>query len=404
MQKKLIALAVAGIASSGAFAQMNVTVYGAIDLMIMEASGTSRGTQGQTGATESGVGISGITTATEIIRGRTTQMVNGTGRTSSVLGFKGTEDLGGGLKAHFIVESDVVADGATGQAAPTSSGTSGAGLVGNRDTSIEIEGSLGKVKFGRQKMWANDKFGLFDATGDKGAGSFTWLLLNGSNSTVNNSIKYTSPNLSGNVVTYQVAMSEDQDLVNAVAPGTLTGLSWNYDSGPVGLMVSQLIARDIYGLTANGNTLGVKMVQNHVGAAYDFGVAKLMGQYVTTRSTDSRQLTTFIDARTYNIAVTAPMGAHLFRVNYVATDDKRPNNADGRSWMLGYDYALSKRTSLYLGAANVNNSNGAQFSANADTTAAMTGVVRGSGAAGTAATAAIAGRTNAYYAGMFHKF
>mgnify|MGYP000753321305 CR=1 FL=1 len=99
------------------------------------------------------------------------------------------------------------------------------------------------------------------------------------------------------------------------------------------------------------------------------------------------------------------MGPHMVRVNYVNTNDKRVNNADASSWYLGYDYSMSKRTTAYFGAAAVSNKNGAGFSANADTTAAMTGVNRGNTTtAATLATAAASGRTSAFVAGMNHSF
>jgi len=88
------------------------------------------------------------------------------------------------------------------------------------------------------------------------------------------------------------------------------------------------------------------------------------------------------------------MGAHAFSVNYVTTDDKRIQNSDASSWYLGYDYAMSKRTTAYLGATAVSNKNGATFSA-----LALTGV----GNTGNNATTAAA-RTQALFAGMNHSF
>jgi predicted porin len=411
MQKKLIALAVAGLASTGAFAQSNVTIFGAMDLMLMQASGTSNGINGANAAAGTLTGVGGTGTAADPNRGAQTTMNTGTGRTTSHVGFRGTEDLGGGLKANFVVISTVTADGATGQAAPTASGTSGAGLFGDREAVLGLSGGFGDIRFGRQHMYQHDTFGSFDANGDKGPGSFSWLLLSGSNSRVNNAIKYTSPDMSGFKVTYQVAMSEFQDSVVAAAgqTGTISGLSLNYSGGPFAAQLGQLVHRDLYaGLAAPVRGRNLKL--NHLGMSYDFGAAKLLGNYVTTETSLGATIAGVadtirsIDATTYSLGVVVPMNAHAFKVQYVSANDKRVHNQDATSWFLGYDYTLSKRTSVYAGTAAVSNKNGAQFSANADTTAAVTGVTRGSNAVGTAATAAQGGRTSAYYVGMRHNF
>src|ERR1017187_10704872 len=92
MQKKLIALAIAGL-SSVAFAQPNVTVYGVADVSIesVGANGAKSGTS------ESGTNANLGNSA----------RVNSN---SSYIGFKGTEDLGNGLKALFQFETGFAAD------------------------------------------------------------------------------------------------------------------------------------------------------------------------------------------------------------------------------------------------------------------------------------------------------
>ncbi|MBK7685504.1 MAG: porin [Rhodocyclaceae bacterium] len=77
MQKKIIALAIAGLASSAAFAQTNVTVYGKIDMSYEHSSGTG---------------------------GSKTTGINSGGHDGSRLGFRGEEALGGGMKAIFGLE------------------------------------------------------------------------------------------------------------------------------------------------------------------------------------------------------------------------------------------------------------------------------------------------------------
>ena len=118
MQKKLIALAIAGLATAPAFAQSNVTIYGVAD------------------ATFENVKASGATTAnsddsTRLNRNRVTS-------NSSLLGFKGAEDLGNGLKAIYQFETGINADG-TGNALNGS----------QRDTFVGLTGNFGTVVLGR---------------------------------------------------------------------------------------------------------------------------------------------------------------------------------------------------------------------------------------------------------------
>jgi hypothetical protein len=88
MQKKIIALAVAGLASGAALAQTNVTIYGIADAAYVYSSGDPGNTRGVAGSP--GVGINGTNTFSGIQSG----MLSG-----SRLGFKGEEALGNGLKA-----------------------------------------------------------------------------------------------------------------------------------------------------------------------------------------------------------------------------------------------------------------------------------------------------------------
>ncbi|HPI59343.1 porin, partial [Zoogloea sp.] len=110
MQKKLIALAVAGLASTGAFAQANVTVYGVADASfdVVKISGDANNELGNT----------------------TRVSTN-----SSLLGFKGAEALGNGLTAVFQFESAV--------------GFDNAGALGaNRDSYVGLAGGFGTVVLG----------------------------------------------------------------------------------------------------------------------------------------------------------------------------------------------------------------------------------------------------------------
>jgi predicted porin len=131
MQKKLIAMAVAGLVSGAAFAQSNVTIYGVMDATYDNVSATGA-TQGSGYNYES--------------RGRTTF-------NSSYIGFKGSESIGNGLTAVFQIETGVGEDatGSFGSLTGTSSTSVLSGSTygwANRDTMVALAGGFGTVAFG----------------------------------------------------------------------------------------------------------------------------------------------------------------------------------------------------------------------------------------------------------------
>src|ERR1700690_3322756 len=132
MQKKIIALAVAsaaaGFASAPVFAQSTVSVYGVIDQAITSQSQSGRGS------------------VTSLI---------GSGYTTERLGFKGSEDMGNGLKANFTLEMGLnsangnMDNGATqGGTTPTTVGTVAQEF--QRLSTVGLSGGWGAVNFGRQ--------------------------------------------------------------------------------------------------------------------------------------------------------------------------------------------------------------------------------------------------------------
>ncbi|HOI51319.1 MAG TPA: porin, partial [Azonexus sp.] len=114
MQKKIIALAVAGLASTAAFAQSNVQIYGVVDVGYNRSSSSDTGALKSRNALDSGL------------------------QSGSRIGFRGTEDLGNGLKASFVLEYGITAD-------------TGAGLSGPaRQSFLALSNSYGTVAAGRQ--------------------------------------------------------------------------------------------------------------------------------------------------------------------------------------------------------------------------------------------------------------
>jgi predicted porin len=113
MKKALLALAVLAAFAGTASAQTNVTMYGVLDMALQhENDGVN-----STTALDSGI------------------------QSGSRLGFKGTEDLGGGLKANFDLEAGVNADTGT---------SSQGGILFGRQAWVGLSGGFGSLRLGRQ--------------------------------------------------------------------------------------------------------------------------------------------------------------------------------------------------------------------------------------------------------------
>jgi len=204
MKKSLIALAVLGSVAGMAQAQSSVTLYGLADIWV-----------GSTKAEINGVGSS-------------VTKVDGSGLATSRFGLKGSEDLGGGLKANFQLEQGFNIDTGT---AGNSTGTAGSQAF-DRQAWVGVSGGFGEVQVG--KTWssyddirssANDNFNA------NVAASFnTWV---GYTDRPVNSIKYISPTVGGFSGSVTYGLGEDK-LANANGKSSsLTSLGLQYANGPV---------------------------------------------------------------------------------------------------------------------------------------------------------------------------
>ena len=210
MQKKIIALAVAAAASSAAFAQTNVTVYGIADLgqAFVKSSGAPNGAANQS-------------------------TVGRLDNNSSYLGFKGTEDLGNGLKALFQFEVGYNADSGN-------SSTQSSGFGAGRDSFVGLTGGFGTVVAGN----LTHPIRAFGAKADlmpAGAGLGTAFSLTGKiagNATgaddrAANAIAYVSPTFSGFSGTVAYVNGEKQPAGSNTAEHTAYQVAAQYDNGPL---------------------------------------------------------------------------------------------------------------------------------------------------------------------------
>lgn len=354
MQKKLIALAVAGLASTAAFAQTNVTIYGVVDAGYAYSSGENRGSLGNN-ANFSGI-QSGILSGSRI-------------------GFKGEEALGNGLKAIFTLEYGIAndVDGGVG---------TGTGALGTRQSFIGLShDKLGTVALGRQYAPGYMATTRNDALASSVPSALVQMntagintIQGGSNARVNNSIAYVSPNWSGFTATAAYAFAENAPNANAAGNGVSTGnngvyaLGLNYANGPLNLdavyQSRQGVSASQVAATAAG--FGRPAVAAHVatqdsinewflGGSYDFKVVKIMATYQDQNDNNGTSATE-IGNKVWSVGAVVPVfGNGKIHASYADLSWDRRGAGDSNAWTLAYTHALSKRTTLYTGYTHASN-------------------------------------------------
>jgi predicted porin len=360
MKKHLIAAAVAAAVAVPAMAQ-NVTVYGIIDTSYQSTKTVTNANPGVTAKTTT-IGADG-------------------GMSGSRLGFRGTEDLGGGMKANFQIEMGFE--------------TTNNGMIANaqnRFSFVGLSGGFGEIRLGRfptLNKLINDAtvFGGASFTG-AGASNSGWgwvAQANGagvSNERIDNALHYISPNFSGANVQLQLIDDKNDattaDAAKTKAQGMFAGI--NYAAGPLalryanknvktetagvaaaaaGLNLNAGLRNDpVFGLVATiaqGGLAGVpavaetKVKQDSMLASYDFGVARVVFIHNNTKSSPVGVVSTKRNDQTLGVSV--PVGSLTLLGQYGTGTQKSgvPGDADDKlkGLQLGAVYSLSKRTNVY---------------------------------------------------------
>ncbi|MFT4266806.1 MAG: porin [Xenophilus sp.] len=354
MKKSLVALAalaVAGVAS----AQSSVTLFGTVDASVSGVSNKS--SNGTSTVRTSSTGLSG------------------SNANSSAFGFRGVEDLGGGLAASFWLEGD----------GSTDTGAGGTLLFGRRST-VSLSGNFGEIRLGRDYKPTFWNYAAYSPFGTNGVGTALGYraaaLFEASGGAVrsSNSIGYFLPaNLGGFYGQVQYAFHEQTKYDDATAQSTLNNNSrgGSYVGGRFGYANGPLDVSAAYGVQNVGSdfALGLDSLVKtfNAGATYDFGPLKLFAQYDHVKSDDgfySIYGTTAVSgadvtANAYLLGVTVPVGAGVIRASYGHVKFDLPT----ASWYgytepkadqlaLGYVHNLSKRTSLYATVSYLKNKDG----------------------------------------------
>lgn len=319
MKKSLVALAVLA-ASGAAMAQSSVTLFGVVDAGYAVGKGATNKTQ----------------LATDRIG-------------SSRLGFRGVEDLGGGMRAEFWLEAGVANDSGAGSATNsnnqavtglTSAGTQG--LTFNRKSTVGLVGSMGEIRLGRDYTPQFYTDAIFDPFGTNGVASS--LIAYGGGLTAvraSNMIAYHSPVVGGFKVMLGSYMGENNTGAAAGKAGDGNGVYVNYTNGPLTLAAGSA-------KTKKDATNEVKTT--NFGGSYNLGVANIMAESNTVSNTGAA------DIKGRLLGVTVPMAGGTFKFSNASLEQA---GAETKRNAIGFVKPLSKRTSLFATYARNGNSGGA---------------------------------------------
>lgn len=326
MKKSLIALAV--LAASGvASAQSTVTIYGLVDAYV--------GVQKINGLSQTGVNLANPSGG------------SGGALQTSRFGLKGSEDLGGGLKANFVLEAGF--DPSTGVAnqytSPYGGGVATNAIFG-RQSWVGLSGGFGELKLG--KMWTP-----YDEVKGSGAAAFdanifapaanVWASNNYSDRP-GNAVYYSTPNLAGFSGAIMYGFGENKTATTSA--GKVTSLNLQYGTGPFAIALSHQREK-----TNVVNAATTKYTQ--LNSSWDFGVVVLKGAYGTVKDGTNGRGLAVAKSKEYQIGLDFPVtSAVTISGGYARSKDTQAAGAPDikhRGYGLAALYALSKRTNLYAG-------------------------------------------------------
>ena len=344
MKKSLIAIA-ALAAVGAASAQSSVTLYGLADVYAGQSKTTA-------------VDINGTKTTTK------TTGFNSGGLQGSRLGVKGVEDLGNGLKAVFNYEMGFDAINGNGYSGMNVGNTAYKtnGLAFNRRAVVGLQGGFGSVLLGTDYT---PLYNLITATEADAQSTFdTGNLTTGYGGGFTPRIAgvHYAGNFSGVGVQASYGYAKRDVTVqpiNGVSSTTGTkdqsyALGLSYANGPFMIgAAGQQIKNTAY--TPLTSTTG-KTTEYGVGGSYDFGAAKLFANYLYSKKQPSTAVATYTKADEANIGVLVPFGAASVVAEYGHNRYKgytagvQTEKAKGNDWLIGANYAFSKRTDVYARA------------------------------------------------------
>lgn len=327
MKKSLVAAAVLSVLGAGASAQSSVTLYGVADVGLTYGKGS-------------------VASRTQLSQGNLT---------ASRIGFRGVEDLGGGLRANFTLESGVNVDDGSGQATNVNNQPAAAiaqpALTFNRLSFVGLSGGWGQVRFGRDWTPNYTQVLRYDVANGGGLGisqsalsAVTYSQPTGLRAS--NAFEYFTPNLGGFTGHFMHALGENASNVANKSDGRYTALRVTYAAGPLDIG----LAHGVHKIAAQGD-----IKDTSLGATWDVAGVRLNGLITVNNSGLAN------DMRGWQLGVTKAFGATELRGS---VSNARIENAAGarvgnaRKLNLMAIHSLSKRTQVYAIAARTSNSSG----------------------------------------------
>lgn len=344
MKKSLLALAVLGAFAGAASAQSSVTLFGVVDL---SANNIKNGS------------VSNWSLLSNQLN-------------SNRLGFRGTEDLGGGLSAGFWLEAGMTSEvgglgGSNGSVGSASTGANGASVFNRRSTVSLTSSTVGEFRFGRDYVASFWNYVYGDVNGANGLGqgfNLNSSLGSGVITTARtNSIAayYLPGNLGGIYGQFQVSPNQ------GTTGQQYTGGRLGWAGGPIDVSFA-------FGNTKTATANDFKVV--NVGGSYKFGSFKLYGLWNKNTYGSDQQVV-------YEISASVPVGVAELRASYAKADRSGvAATAADDSKMMGFEgiYNLSKRSALYASYGKISNSGNAAFTVAGSP--GNTGVAKGSDSTG----------------------
>lgn len=324
----LAAAALAGLFAAPTLAQTSVTAEGIVDAFA--GSMKNSGDAGRTGTLGSG------------------------GMSTSFFGFKGVEDLGGGMKASFALGAFFRAD--TG-----SNGRFDGDTFWGRDANLSLSGDFGAITLGRSISPITLPVFLFNPLGDsftlsplvlhKAVPTAAWTDSFAGDTGWSNQIRYATPSFGGLTANLSYQLGEDAGNIGK----NNIGANLLYFNGPLALTAAyhRVEVNNPFDGTAGASVVkaipgtGVAASEQKlwmVGGAYDFKLAKLYATYDQSRHDVSLQ------DKTVSLGLSAPLGSGAILAGVAQTRRTSAAFADRKrsTASVGYDYDLSRRTDLYV--------------------------------------------------------
>lgn len=351
MQKKIIALAVAGLMSGAAFAQSNVQIYGRVNMGVdtYKATGSVAGAAGD-------------------YKNRSRLFDQG-----SRLGFRGTEDLGNGMKAGFVMEAGVNMDqgGGNGQSGAANAST---GSLASRSSWLSLSGGFGEVRAGRQDVyWGDGTLNQFNANFINMSTPFTagsHGMVNGPTARTSNALLYITPNFSGLTAAVGYVFAAETAAVNTETNAKGVTVRVNYSNGPITALFDNTVvtAQDLAAVTGVAKNTGTKL-----GAGYSYAPGSQFAVIWNRHKNDNISAATSAlhagfsgggdDLKQTGVTLVweHTMGNTQLLGQYGRTGSVSGNtgavtgDTKSKAWMLGARYNISKRTSFYGTYNNLKN-------------------------------------------------